>query len=76
MVYADAWRGSIAVDEISESTVRTDMLGKCRWEEEGGAKLAAMAFCRTKRLEVPDHNAADAAVLWFWFKRRLRKGRA
>jgi hypothetical protein len=58
-----AWRHDILFREQSVSTIRTKVLGTCRFPK-GQAKDAVMAYCQTMGWRVYDHNAADACVLW------------
>ena len=71
-----AYRCGCAVVEIDEREARTDVLGRSRWPGKDGAKKAVWQWAKRMDLEAPDHNAADAAVLWMWLDRRLRAGDA
>ncbi len=47
----------------ASSTVRAAVLGTARFPK-GEAKKAVMEWCRARGWRFPDHNAADALLLW------------
>lgn len=62
-VRATAYRHSVEVRDQAVSTVRKEVLGTGRFPG-GDAKAAVLAHCARRGWPVPDHNAADACVLW------------
>lgn len=68
--HAAAYRGDCPVSSQDEQTVRTEMLGRARYQK-GGAKDAVLAYCRRMRVRVAGHHAGDAAVLWLWHRSRV-----
>jgi Holliday junction resolvasome RuvABC endonuclease subunit len=73
MAYAEGWRNSIPVSEVSADMVRLAILGQQRFAK-GTVKAAVVAYCRSIGLRVPDHNAGDAVLLWLYQVGQLRGG--
>lgn len=69
--YAEAWRCSVPIMEIDSFTVRSEILGQGRFAKDA-VKREVVSFCRKRGWKVPDHNAADACLIWLWLERRLR----
>lgn len=69
-VLAECWRRGIAVLVQPEGTVRKEMLGRGTGTTEV-MKGLVLAWCAREGIEVPDHNAGDAAVLWRWARDEL-----
>jgi hypothetical protein len=70
IAYAEAWRASIPISEVSSDMVRLAMLGQSRFKK-GTVKAEVLAYCRSINLLVPDHNAGDAVLTWLWYKGQL-----
>lgn len=75
IAYAEAWRASVPISEISSDMVRFAMLGQSRFAK-GTVKREVVAYCRARGWRVPDHNAADACLVWAWETTQLRGGKA
>lgn len=65
------YAGLLPPSEIDVKTVRYDVLGRSHFPK-GEVKKAVFQYCRGRGWDVPDHNAADACVLWEWLNGRLR----
>lgn len=63
MAAASAWRHEIVFKQAAASSVRLEVIGTGRFAR-GQAKTQVMAYCRSIGWDVPDDNAADAALLW------------
>jgi Holliday junction resolvasome RuvABC endonuclease subunit len=74
IAYAEAWRASIPIMEISSDSVRLAILGQSRFAK-GTVKGEVMRYCRDRGLKVPDDNAADAVLTWLWFRGQLTGAR-
>lgn len=72
VVQAECYRANIACRVTPESTVRRDMLGKAGRTEE--MKALAVRWCRKQGIDVPTHDAAEAAVMWRWTRDELLRG--
>jgi Holliday junction resolvasome RuvABC endonuclease subunit len=75
--HAAAWRVYAAREEISADVVRTELLGRCRLtkrEQDAGRTMKDLVtdYCRQRGWKPPDHNAADALMIWAWHVGRLR----
>lgn len=70
IAYAEAWRASAAVNEVSADMVRLALLGQARFAK-GQVKHEVVRYCRARGLAVRDHNAADACCVWFWLVGQL-----
>lgn len=73
IAYAEAWRASIPISEVSSDIVRLAMLGQSRFAKNT-VKIEVVAYCRARGWKVPDHNAADACLVWAWHCTQLRGG--
>lgn len=74
-------RMGIMVREAREDKARKEILGRAQFGERDirgkiikgtgskAAKETALGWCRSKGWMVPDHNAADACVIWEWARR-------
>ena len=69
-VWSEGYRASIPIHEIDAYTVRKDVLGTGRFAK-GQVKHVVFKWARSNGFNVPDHNAADACVLWSYYSRRL-----
>lgn len=65
------WRGSCAVSEVDARTVRVEVAGLKWGLSRDLAKREVMRFCHQRGLKVPDDNAADACLIWFWHRQRV-----
>jgi hypothetical protein len=75
IAYAEAWRASAPISEISADAVRFAMLGQSRFAK-GTVKREVLAYCKRQGWKVPDHNAGDACLTWAWETTQLRGGQA
>ena len=53
-------------------TIRSDLIGRCRWP--GGSsetKKKVVEFVRSFGVEVRNHNAADAIMVWAWYRLQM-----
>lgn len=73
IAYAEAWRASVPVMEVSSDLVRLGVLGQSRFAK-GTVKTEVVRYCRELGLRVPDHNAGDAVLTWFWARAALGGG--
>lgn len=73
-VRAECWRRGIRLLVQPEGTVRKEMLGRGSGASEV-MKALVMQWCGREGIEVPDHNAGDAAVLWRWARDELVRQR-
>jgi hypothetical protein len=69
-VISNAYRRSIPVTPQDSYTVRFEVLGTGRFPK-GEVKDEITAWCRGRGWHVPDHHAADACMLWAFFRKRL-----
>lgn len=72
-VYEAGYRSSIPITAYSADTIRSDLLGRCRWP--GGsdeAKKHVLAHVRSLGLMISSFDAADAVMVWLYVQRRLR----
>jgi Holliday junction resolvasome RuvABC endonuclease subunit len=69
-VLAEGYRASIPVHEVDAYTVRKDLFGTGRFPK-GRVKEVVFKWARGQGFDVPDHNAADACVLFAYFAKRL-----
>lgn len=74
LAYAEAYRAGIAISEVSADLVRHDLLGRSRFN--GEAKKEVLHYCRQRGWVVPDHNAADACMVWAWYKGQVTRNGA
>ena len=63
MAAASAYRHETDFKQAAASSVRLEVIGTGRFAR-GQAKAQVMAYCRSIGWDVPDDNAADAALLW------------
>lgn len=70
IAYAEGYRASAAVSEIDALTARAEVLGRGRFSKDT-VKREVVRYCLRRGLRVPDHNAADAVVIWTWFTDRM-----
>jgi hypothetical protein len=70
IAYMEAWRASVAVFEVDALTVRGAVLGQARFSK-GIAKREVVQWCRRRGWKVPTHDAADAALLWEYYRRQI-----
>jgi Holliday junction resolvasome RuvABC endonuclease subunit len=75
MAEAAAFRHDIRFAENAASTIRTEVLGTARFPK-GQVKPAVLAYCDRRGWKVPDHNAADACIVWEYAHRHLYRARA
>jgi Holliday junction resolvasome RuvABC endonuclease subunit len=68
--YAEGWRASCAVSEIDPGTVRQALLGRSHFSK-GVVKREVVVYVRSLGLKVPDHNSADACMLWLWHRNQV-----
>ena len=59
--------------EVAASTVRKTIMGTGRFKA-GTAKDEVLAWCRNQGWPVPDHNAADACLVWRYAALKLAAG--
>jgi Holliday junction resolvasome RuvABC endonuclease subunit len=69
-VYTEGYRASIPVFEKDARSVRQDILGQGQFPKDQ-VKREVFKWCRNHGWRVPDHNAADAALLWEWHRRQM-----
>lgn len=74
LAYSEAYRASVLITEIDAYSVRLAMLGTGHFKK-GAVKREVIAYCRTRGLNVPDHNAGDAVLTWLWQTTRMRGGK-
>jgi hypothetical protein len=72
VVQAECYRANIVCRVEAESRVRREMYGRSGRSEE--MKAAALRFCRKEGIDVPTHDAAEAAVFWRWTRDELLRG--
>jgi len=72
IAYKEAYRASAAAEEIDAITVRMAILGFAR-PRNGKIKEAVTAWCHSRGWRVPDHNAADACMIWEWRRRQVHQ---
>jgi Holliday junction resolvasome RuvABC endonuclease subunit len=65
IAFSEGYRQRIPVTEVDCLTVRSLVLGWSRYRR-GEVKEVVFAYCRDCGWEVPDHNAADAVMIWLW----------
>lgn len=65
-----AYRHSIPFREQAASTMRTLILGTCRFPA-GNSKAVVMAHMDKLGWRVADHNAGDACVVWLYAVKKL-----
>jgi hypothetical protein len=71
---AECWRRQIEILVQPEGTVRKEMLGRGTAPTDAMKDLV-LAWCKANGLDVPDHNAGDACVLWRWARDELARQR-
>jgi Holliday junction resolvasome RuvABC endonuclease subunit len=71
IAYAEAWRASVPISEVSSDIVRLAVLGQARFAKDK-VKAEVVAHCRGLGLDVPDHNAGDACLVWIWHTSQTR----
>jgi hypothetical protein len=67
---AIAWQNETPCHEIECLRVRAEMLGSRNFPR-GEVKGVVMAYWQRRGVPMPDHNAADAALMWEWYRLRL-----
>lgn len=70
MALSEAYRASASVHESDAYSVRREVLGTGRFAK-GHVKRAVTEWAKREGYDAPDHNAADALVLWTYYARRL-----
>jgi hypothetical protein len=70
IAYAEGWRASIPVSEVSADIVRLEMLGQSRFAKDT-VKREVVRYCRRRGWRVPDHNAGDACLVWAWHQGQM-----
>jgi Holliday junction resolvasome RuvABC endonuclease subunit len=75
MVRSECWRHDVRVLVQPEITVRTEVHGRGKHRTSAEWKQLAMIWCKRNAIIVPDHNAADAAVLWCWTRDEILRGK-
>lgn len=73
MTESAAYRASVQVFQVASSTVRKAIMGTGRFKE-GTAKQEVLQFCRNQGWPVPDHNAADACLVWRYASLKFAAG--
>lgn len=73
MTESAAYRASVPVYQIASSTVRKAIMGTGRFPT-GEAKQHVLAWCLNQGWPVPDHNAADACIVWLYAARKIAAG--
>lgn len=73
IAYAEAWRASCPISEVSADIVRREILGQAHWPKDQ-VKRAVVRYCLRLGLRVPDHNAGDAVLTWLWHVGQMRSG--
>lgn len=71
IAHKEAYRYSASCMEIGADDVRYALLGQTRFAK-GTVKGIVLAHCRALGFDVPDHNAADACMVWLWFVGQMR----
>lgn len=69
--FAEGYRKSCSVSEVSSDMVRLELLGQSRFAKDT-VKREVMRFCLRHGYKVPDHNAGDAVMVWLWHQGRVR----
>lgn len=69
IAWSEAYRASIPIGEIDSTTVRMGTLG--RLYSKDLIKREVVKFCRDLKWNPPDHNAADACLLWLWHRAQI-----
>lgn len=70
-VIAEAHRRSAAISEVSADLVRYELLGRRQFAKDT-IKSLVVDYCRERGWRVPDHNSADACMIWAWHVGRAR----
>ena len=65
VAYSEAYRASIPISEVSSDIVRLAILGTSRFAKNQ-VKYEVVRYCRAQGWKVPDHNSADACLVWQW----------
>lgn len=73
--YAEGYRQSATVLEVSADLVRNALLGRSRFGTDK-VKVEVVAYVRRLGLRVPEHNSADAAMVWLWLRGQLHGTRS
>jgi hypothetical protein len=60
----ECWRARVKCLQADVNEVRQTVLGRSRWPDSDQVKPWIVAWCEARGWTVPDHNAADASVLW------------
>ncbi len=60
----ECYRARVELAEADVDHVRKVVLGRSRWPNRSQVKPAIVAWCQSMGWSVPDHNAADACLLW------------
>jgi len=71
IAYAEAWRASCPISEISSDIVRRELLGQSHFAKDT-VKREVVRFCHKRGWKVPDHNAGDACMVWAWHRGQMR----
>lgn len=74
IVRSECWRRKIRCLVQPEGTVRKEVLGRGGGSSETMKQLV-MDWCHRQGIDVEDHNAGDAAVLWRWTRDELVRQR-
>lgn len=67
IAYMEAARAQIAISEVSADLIRGELLGQSRFDK-GTVKGIVTDYCRKRGIRAPDHNAADACMIWLWHR--------
>lgn len=71
IAYAEAWRASVPIQEVSSDIVRLALLGQSRFSK-GTVKRVVLGYCKSQGWNCPDDNAADACMIWLWLVGQMR----
>lgn len=71
IAYSEAYRAAIPISEVSSDIVRLAVLGTSRFPKKQ-VKYEVVRYCREQGWRVPDHNSADACLVWQWQTMQLR----
>lgn len=74
IVRAELWRRKVRLMRQPENTVRLETLGRGTAPTDE-MKALVTVWCERQGIEIHDHNAGDAAVLWRWTRDELVRQR-
>lgn len=74
IVRAELWRRKIRLLRQPENTVRREILGRGTAPTDEMKKLC-LDWCGIHGIAAAEHNAADAAILWYWTRNELVRQR-